>query len=261
MVKRLEEGGTPEGVAVFDFGSGGLDLAYEVMRGYDALVMVDVSQQGGEPGTLYVMEPDPDEIDGGIEDGEMIDPHGMDPLDRAAVREGRGRLARQGGGRGLRARERGGDGHGPHATRWSARWSGAVKVVLEHRRGDEEQVHELSLSSAILETVLKHADGRRVNTVELTVGALRQVVPASLEFYWGSWSAATRSARARDWSRSSSQARLRCNACGVEWGLDAPDFRCAGCEGTDVEVLSGTEFLVESIDVEDRETEACTAPR
>ena len=80
VVKRLEEGGTPEGVAVFDFGSGGLDLAYEVMRGYDALVMVDVSQQGGEPGTLYVMEPDPDEINAGLEDGEMIDPHGMDPL-------------------------------------------------------------------------------------------------------------------------------------------------------------------------------------
>ena len=40
-----------------DFGTGGLDLAYEVMRGYDALVIVDVSRQGGEPGTLYVMEP------------------------------------------------------------------------------------------------------------------------------------------------------------------------------------------------------------
>ena len=41
-------------------GSGGLDLAYEVMRGYDALVILDVSKQGGEPGTLYVMEPDED---------------------------------------------------------------------------------------------------------------------------------------------------------------------------------------------------------
>jgi len=40
---------------------------------------VDVSQQGGKPGTLYVMEPDPEEIEGGIEDGEIINPHGMDP--------------------------------------------------------------------------------------------------------------------------------------------------------------------------------------
>ncbi len=62
-----------------DFGTGGLDLAYEVMRGYHGLILIDASQQGGEPGTLYVLEPDPDEIDAGIEDGEVISPHGMDP--------------------------------------------------------------------------------------------------------------------------------------------------------------------------------------
>lgn len=79
VVKRLESRELPEGAAVFDFGTGGLDLAYEVMRGYDALVLIDVSRQGGEPGTLYLMEPDPDEIAAGIEDGEIIDPHSMDP--------------------------------------------------------------------------------------------------------------------------------------------------------------------------------------
>ena len=79
VAKRLEGHELPEGVSVFDFGSGGLDLAYEVMRGYHGLVLVDVSQQGGKPGTLYVMEPDPEEIEGGIEDGEVINPHGMDP--------------------------------------------------------------------------------------------------------------------------------------------------------------------------------------
>jgi hydrogenase maturation protease len=79
VARRLEAEKLPEGVSVYDFGAGGLDLAYEVMRGYHALVLVDASRQGGEPGTLYVMEPDPDEIGGGIEDGESIDPHGMDP--------------------------------------------------------------------------------------------------------------------------------------------------------------------------------------
>jgi hydrogenase maturation protease len=62
-----------------DAGTGGLDLAYEVMRGYDGLVILDVSRQGGEPGTLYVMEPDESEVDAGIEDGETINPHAMDP--------------------------------------------------------------------------------------------------------------------------------------------------------------------------------------
>jgi hydrogenase maturation protease len=79
VVKRLAARELPPGVTVMDFGIGGLDLAYEVMRGYDSLILIDVSRQGGEPGTLYLMEADEDEVSGGIEDGAMLDPHGMDP--------------------------------------------------------------------------------------------------------------------------------------------------------------------------------------
>ncbi|HTX31853.1 MAG TPA: hydrogenase maturation protease [Solirubrobacteraceae bacterium] len=79
VARRLEERELPPGVTVMDAGTGGLDLAYEVMRGYDALVILDVSRQGGEPGTLYVMEPDEAEVEGGIEDGQVINPHAMDP--------------------------------------------------------------------------------------------------------------------------------------------------------------------------------------
>jgi hydrogenase maturation protease len=79
VARRLSGREMPSGVAVMDAGTGGLDLAYEVMRGYDALVIVDVSRQGGEPGTLYVMEPDEQSVDGNIADGEAINPHGMDP--------------------------------------------------------------------------------------------------------------------------------------------------------------------------------------
>jgi hydrogenase maturation protease len=79
VAKRLSGLALPDGVAVMDFGSGGLDLAYEVMRGYDALILVDVSRQGSEPGTLYVMEAEQDDIDGSIEDGQLLNPHAMDP--------------------------------------------------------------------------------------------------------------------------------------------------------------------------------------
>ncbi len=79
VAKALTERELPQGVSVMDFGSGGLDLAYEVMRGYDALILIDVSRQGGEAGTLYVMEAEADDVDGQIEDGQMLNPHGMDP--------------------------------------------------------------------------------------------------------------------------------------------------------------------------------------
>jgi hydrogenase maturation protease len=79
VARRLSELDLPAGVSVMDAGTGGLDLAYEVMRGYDGLVIIDVSEQGGEPGTLYVMEPDEAAVPGGIEDGDVINPHAMDP--------------------------------------------------------------------------------------------------------------------------------------------------------------------------------------
>src|SRR6202035_1258114 len=79
VARRLERRELPAGVTVMDAGTGGLDLAYEVMRGYDGLVILDVTKQGGAPGILYVIEPDEESIQGGIEDGETINPHAMDP--------------------------------------------------------------------------------------------------------------------------------------------------------------------------------------
>ena len=79
VARRLQQHELPAGVTVLDAGTGGLDLAYEVMRGYEALVLLDISRQGGEPGSLYVIEPDPEDVGGQLADGEAIDPHAMDP--------------------------------------------------------------------------------------------------------------------------------------------------------------------------------------
>jgi hydrogenase maturation protease len=79
VVRGLSERVLPPEAALFDFGTGGLDLAYEIMRGYDGVIFIDVSRQGGAPGTLYVMEAREAEVDAGIEDGQVLNPHGMDP--------------------------------------------------------------------------------------------------------------------------------------------------------------------------------------
>jgi len=79
VVRELQRKDLPSGISCADFGTGGLDLAYEVMRGYHALVLVDASRQGEPPGTLMVMEPDEEDFAGAIEDGEMLDPHDMNP--------------------------------------------------------------------------------------------------------------------------------------------------------------------------------------
>lgn len=112
-------------------------------------------------------------------------------------------------------------------------------------------MHELSLSGAVVDTALRHAAGRKVTLVELTVGALRQVVPSSLEFYFQISARDTLCEGARLEQREV-EARLACKACpAAQWTLDQPIFRCPECGGSEIEVLTGEEFLVESIDVEE----------
>jgi hydrogenase maturation protease len=79
VVKRMRECELPEGVEICDFGTGGLKLAYDLMKGYDGLILVDSSPRNEEPGTLYVIEPEPEEFDADLENGGPIDPHGADP--------------------------------------------------------------------------------------------------------------------------------------------------------------------------------------
>ncbi len=75
VVKRLAGRELPEDVEVKDFGIRGMDLVYALQDDYDAVVFVDATPQGEEPGTVYLLEP---EIE---EDGEVVlDTHGMDPV-------------------------------------------------------------------------------------------------------------------------------------------------------------------------------------
>ncbi len=119
-------------------------------------------------------------------------------------------------------------------------------------------MHELSIASAVVNTAEKHAAGRRVSVVTMTTGALRQVVPTSLEFYFEIVARGTLCEGARLEQRLVA-ARLRCEDCGHEWEPDVPAFRCPGCESATVEFLGGNELEVESIEIE--EEAACTAPR
>jgi hydrogenase nickel incorporation protein HypA/HybF len=112
-------------------------------------------------------------------------------------------------------------------------------------------MHELSLASAIVDTVERHAAGRPVEVISLQVGALRQVVPESLEFYLEIVGRGTVCEDAR-LELELVPARLSC--CGGEW--EPPSFRCPSCGGGGV-VVSGDEFMVESIEL--KEVAACIA--
>ena len=82
-------------------------------------------------------------------------------------------------------------------------------------------MHELSLAGAVVNTAVKHAAERRVTVVTLRVGRLRQVVPDTLEFYFGFVAQGTLCEGAR-LEQEVVPARLVCSECGNDWELDLP---------------------------------------
>lgn len=109
-------------------------------------------------------------------------------------------------------------------------------------------MHELSLCNAIAATVTEHAAGRQIRSVRLRIGAFRQVVPDTLRFCW--------SGRIADSVLADSSldivevpAVVECRACDAATTLTQPLLVCGSCDGRDVELVSGEEFLIESIDV------------
>ncbi|MDX2029197.1 MAG: hydrogenase maturation protease [Blastocatellia bacterium] len=81
VAARLAGRAWPDGVRVVDFGARARDLAYALLDEHDAIVLVDATQRGGRPGTLYLIEPDPAEI-AATEHDETTrgESHGLDPM-------------------------------------------------------------------------------------------------------------------------------------------------------------------------------------
>ncbi len=75
VARVLGERELPSGVSIHELGTGALDIAYDVMRGYDAAILIDVSAHGAD---AEVHEADEKEVDAAIEDGQEINPHAMD---------------------------------------------------------------------------------------------------------------------------------------------------------------------------------------
>ncbi|GGW49925.1 hydrogenase maturation protease [Streptomyces xantholiticus] len=57
VARRLAQEELPPDVEVADIGIRGVHLAYQLLDGYDTLVIVDATARGSEAGTLYLIEP------------------------------------------------------------------------------------------------------------------------------------------------------------------------------------------------------------
>jgi hydrogenase maturation protease len=66
------------GVNIVDFGIRAYDLAYAIMDDYDATILIDAAPRGEKPGTVYLLELDPDKVDTGGD--EVADAHALTPV-------------------------------------------------------------------------------------------------------------------------------------------------------------------------------------
>jgi hydrogenase maturation protease len=78
VAAQLGRRSLPDGVRVADFGIRSYDLAYAIMDGYDATILVDATPQGRDPGTVYLIEPDFKKLDE-LPD-EAVNAHSMNPV-------------------------------------------------------------------------------------------------------------------------------------------------------------------------------------
>jgi hydrogenase maturation protease len=78
VARRLSNRTLPPGVLLKDFGIRSIDLTYALLEPYELVILVDASARGGDPGTIYLIEPD--EADSGPGGPARLETHNMNPV-------------------------------------------------------------------------------------------------------------------------------------------------------------------------------------
>jgi len=115
-------------------------------------------------------------------------------------------------------------------------------------------MHEMGIAMEILkivqDSIPAEMAGARVRQVNLKVGKLSAVVPESLRFCFTIVSEDTPVAGA-ELAIEEVPVDARCSDCGHQWVIDNPVFVCPSCNGGKVDLLSGRELDIESIELEE----------
>lgn len=115
-------------------------------------------------------------------------------------------------------------------------------------------MHEMGIAKQIIEIATSSIpDGMEdisVERVNLKVGKLSSVVPDSLTFCFENLSIDTPLAGA-DLNIEVVPILARCNECKSEWTINEPIFMCEKCKSGSIEILSGRELDITSIELED----------
>ncbi len=112
-------------------------------------------------------------------------------------------------------------------------------------------MHELGITQQILEQALAQAQAagaERITGLNLALGALSDITPDSVQFYFDMLSPGTPAAGAQ-LSFRQVQPVMRCRQCGTEFAWATDGQNCPNCGSDRYDLIHGREFYLESIDV------------
>ncbi|RPJ12578.1 MAG: hydrogenase maturation nickel metallochaperone HypA [Desulfobacteraceae bacterium] len=115
-------------------------------------------------------------------------------------------------------------------------------------------MHEMGIAMQIIEiaagSIPKSAGNIQVEKVNIKVGKLSAVVPESLKFCFD--------IVAKDTALSGARLVIeevpvvaKCNECSAEWTISGPAFTCIKCNSGSIQILSGRELDIVSIEIAD----------
>lgn len=107
-------------------------------------------------------------------------------------------------------------------------------------------MHELGMCEAILDTVQRRAEGRRVDGVRLRVGVLHRVVPSAFDQAFEMVAMGT-NAEGAAVELVSIPVRITCEDCGHETESEEPQTACGNCGSVRIEAAGGDELTLESL--------------
>jgi hydrogenase nickel incorporation protein HypA/HybF len=113
-------------------------------------------------------------------------------------------------------------------------------------------MHEFAVTNSILAIVLEKAResrAKKVTKIDLQVGRLTGFVPECIQLQFDILSRGTIAAGA-GLSFHQPLVNLRCRRCDVAYTTDSFDLICPDCHNMDIEILSGSELYIESMEVE-----------
>jgi len=111
-------------------------------------------------------------------------------------------------------------------------------------------MHEMSITSGIIDLCLEHAAGRRILSIDVEIGALTSVMPEAVEFCF--------EACCRDTLLEGATLNIfripgmgQCKECGAITTIMELYGECQECRSSQMIITSGEELRVREIEVED----------